>query len=415
MDYRIYPPEEYLEAVVNLPLSKSVANRALIMKALTPGNPQEFALPDCDDSKAIIYALNREPLGEINIGAAGTAMRFLTAYFSVIKESDVVLDGSERMRNRPIGPLVDALRSLGADISYVLSDGYPPLKIRGKELSGGTLSIDASVSSQYISALMMIAPLMKNGLHLQLVGEVVSRPYILMTAKMMTDRGIEVEVDNDSVTVRPGFYEVPEGDAAEKDWSAASYWAEIVTLAAGEVKVPGLFDDSMQGDRRLVELFEPLGLLVEEEDDELTFTVHPEVHSRINFDMSENPDLAQTVAVTAALLRVPFTLTGLSTLRIKETDRLDALRRELDKLGYIVEITRDDSLTWEGAVHPLFEEPVIDTYDDHRMAMAFAPAAIYYPGLVVKNVEVVSKSYPGFWDDLRSAGFVLEETGKQQD
>lgn len=412
MDYRIYPPDGFVEATVRLPLSKSISNRALIINALTPGAAPLSDTARCDDTDAMTAALTA-PDGTIDIGAAGTAMRFLTAYFAASPGRQVTLDGSERMRQRPIGQLVDALREAGADISYTGREGFPPLAIKGKRLKGGDIRIDGAISSQYISALLMVAPTMTDGLSLKISGELPSMPYIKMTLEMMEQRGVEAVVGPDSIDIAPGRYRLPADNAIEEDWSAASYWYEITALSAGSVALPGLSPQSLQGDARCMEIFERLGVLTERDDcGGLALTPSPDTHSRLEIDLSEQPDLAQTLAVTAAMLGVPFRLSGLSSLKIKETDRLEALRKELDKLGISVEIERDEVLSWEGRRHPIFEMPRIDTYQDHRMAMAFAPVAIFCPEIIINDIEVVSKSYPSYWDDLRAAGFTLQDAAQ---
>ncbi len=415
MDYRIFPPEDMLEACISLPLSKSIANRALILHALTPDDNTMPPVADCDDSEAIVNALNGHLSGNgtVNIGAAGTAMRFLTAYYAATPGCEVVIDGSERMRRRPIGPLVEALRQCGASIEYTGENGYPPLKITGTRLNGGEISLPANISSQFISALMMVAPTMTLGLRIKLQGEIISLPYIRMTMAMMRRRGIEVDLEGLSVIDIPnGVYSGTDSAIeCERDWSAASYWAEISAISAGFVTLPGLkTEDSIQGDSSAIEIYERMGVICRKSEDmenAAEFTPSPEVYSRIDLDMTETPDLAQTVAVTAAMLGLPFCLTGLSSLRIKETDRIEALCNELFKYGIVLEVEGDHTLRWDGRRMPVSQVPEIDTYDDHRMAMAFAPTALFVPGIIIRNVEVVKKSYPGYWDDLRSAGFTL--------
>lgn len=409
MNYRIYPPEEMIETSVTLPLSKSISNRALIINALTAGAAPLTCVAECDDTAAVRQALADTSASEINVGAAGTAMRFLTALAACTPGRTVTIDGSERMRRRPIGPLVDGLRSLGADISYAGEEGYPPLRISGREMQGGSLTIPASVSSQYISALLMTAPAMRDGLRLTLEGDVASRPYIDMTLGMMAERGITPQVSGDTITVPHGSYTAAD-TPVEADWSAASYWYEIAAISSGFISLKGLRAKSMQGDSRVASLFEVFGLQSEFEGDTLELTPTPDPGARLYTDLSDVPDLAQTLAVTCCLLSIPFNFTGLSTLRIKETDRLSALCDELLKLGYLLHSDDGNSLRWDGVRFPISDElPAIATYDDHRMAMAFAPAALFFPGLQINDIEVVSKSYPGFWDDLRQAGFTLEE------
>ena len=403
MDYRIFPPEEMIDATITLPLSKSISNRALIINALTPNAIPLQRVANCDDTNAMLCALNSSE-ENINIGAAGTAMRFLTAYFASTPGHKVVLDGSERMRQRPIKALVDALRNCGAKIEYTQNEGFPPLAIYGNNLEGGEVALPASLSSQYISALLMVAPLMQNGLTITLEGEITSRPYILMTLSMMSRWGVECTFEGNIIRVPHCQYSPIEFDI-EADWSAASYWYEISALSAGCIALKGLDEKSLQGDSCLMKYFEKLGVDSQFEDEELTLMPSPEQLSHIELDLSEQPDIAQTIAVTCCMLRIPFRLTGLATLKIKETDRLEALKTELAKLSFDLRIEQDSVLIWEGDQHPVFEQPRINTYKDHRMAMAFAPAALYIPGLIINDIEVVSKSYPEFWAHLTETGF----------
>lgn len=403
MDYRIFPPEEMIDATITLPLSKSISNRALIINALTPNAKTLQSVAKCDDTDAMLGALNSCE-ENINIGAAGTAMRFLTAYFASTPGRNVVLDGTERMRQRPIKALVDALRDCGAKIEYTQNEGFPPLAIEGSNLAGGEVTLPASISSQYISAILMVAPLMQNGLTITLEGVITSRPYILMTLSMMEYWGVKCTFEGNVIRVPHCQYSPIEFDI-EADWSAASYWYEISALSAGCIALKGLTENSLQGDSCLMKYFEKLGVDSQFEDEELTLMPSPEQLSHIELDLSEQPDIAQTIAVTCCMLRIPFKLTGLATLKIKETDRLEALKNELAKLSFDLRIEQDSTLIWDGDQHPIFEQPRIDTYKDHRMAMAFAPAALYIPGLIINNIEVVSKSYPEFWEHLTEAGF----------
>lgn len=413
LDYRIIPPDGFLEARLNLPLSKSMSNRALIINALTTGASPLENVAVCDDTDAMRAALSAQDADEINIGAAGTTMRFLTAYFAVKDGCDLLLDGSERMRHRPIGVLVDALKQLGADIEYAGEGGFPPLRIKGHRLKGGELTLDSSVSSQYISALLMVAPTMTEGLKLTFAGETVSRPYILMTLKMMEDAGIESDFVDGVVTVRPQTYR-PYDYKIEGDWSAAAAWYEIEAISSGSVTIDNLARVSCQGDRRLADIFTSLGVETEweGEDGGSDLVASPDQDARLRHDFSDNPDLAQYVIVTCVMLGIPFRFTGLSTLAIKETDRIAALTAELAKIGILLQPEGTDVVAWEGQRRPFDTLPVFDTYDDHRMAMCLAPISIFLPGIVIRNVEVVAKSYPGFWEELSKAGFVLEEMEK---
>ena len=407
MNCRVFPPDKMLETQVSLPLSKSISNRALVINALTAGALPLKKVAKCDDTDVMVAALSSEEAC-VNIGAAGTAMRFLTAYYSSQPGREIVIDGTERMRHRPIAVLVDALRACGATIEYVGEECYPPLRISGKKLHGGDITLSASVSSQYISALLMIAPTMEQGLRLTLEGDIISRPYIMMTLSMMRQWGVESEFVGNIITIAPQKY-APVDFEVEADWSAASYWYEIAALSSGDVSLCGVNSISVQGDSEISKYFEYLGITTHFDDGIVELEPSPDLVPRLNIDLSDQPDLAQTIVVTSCMLGVPFHITGLSTLKIKETDRLEALRTEMLKLGMVLTIERDSELIWDGTRRPIYEFPVIDTYEDHRMAMAFAPVSIFIPGIVINNIEVVSKSYPDYWQHLQDAGFKLQE------
>ena len=385
-----------------------MSNRALIINALTPGAAPLKELAVCNDTAAMLKALVSQDSDEINIGAAGTTMRFLTAYFAVKEGTSLVLDGSERMRQRPIGVLVEALRSLGADIEYVGEEGFPPLRIRGRKLKGGELTLDSTVSSQYISALLMIAPTMSEGLKLTLTGDTVSRPYILMTLKMMEDAGIESDYFDDVITIKAQTYR-PYDFKIEGDWSSAAVWYEIEAISSGAVTIDNLTRESCQGDRKLADIFARLGVDTEWEGENggTDLIASPNQDARLRVDFSETPDLAQYVIVTCAMLGIPFHFTGLSTLAIKETDRIAAISTELAKIGILIQTEGKDAVSWEGQRCPFSTLPRFETYDDHRMAMCLAPIAIFIPGIVINDMEVVAKSYPTFWTELHQAGFIL--------
>ena len=411
MDYQIFPPEE-IQAEIKLPLSKSISNRVLLINALAGNKGTIKSVAQCDDTDAMKAALSSSD-ETINIGAAGTAMRFLTAYFAVSEGRVVILDGSERMRQRPIKALVDALNSCGASISYLGAEGYPPLKIEGRRLKGGAITLDGSISSQYVSALLMVAPCMESGLALTLEGDVVSRPYIDMTLSLMKEWGVDSEVDGTTFKVPDSRY-VPIEYSVEADWSAASYWFEIAAFSFGDIKLDGLKPKSLQGDSRVAKLFGNFGIEAEWDDAEgLELVASPDITPRFIADLSEQPDLAQTLVVTCCALNIPFHITGLATLKIKETDRLSALCGELRKLSFLIECENDSELSWTGQRVPVTaEEVAIDTYKDHRMAMAFAPVAFFLPGLIIKDAGVVTKSYPEFWDDMRKAGFTIQDVSQ---
>ncbi len=399
------------QGVISLPSSKSISNRVLMLDALSGGGGELRGIAECDDTVAMRSALD-SCSGNVDVGAAGTAMRFLTAYFASCPGRVVVIDGTERMRRRPIGVLVDALRKCGADIEYVAEQGFPPVRIRGRRLGGGSLTLDASVSSQYVSALLMVAPMMDAGLTLTLEGDVVSWPYINMTIELMSKWGVTTKVERNVLKVPHGTYGKVDF-AVEADWSAASYWFETEALSAGDISLKGLCPDSLQGDSRLMELYRNFGVnAVWGDGGELVLEPTPDLTPRVNMDLSEQPDLAQTIVVTCCMLGLPFRISGLSTLRIKETDRLAALQCEMRKVSFDIDIVEDSVLEWDGRARwPIMDgQPVvIDTYDDHRMAMAFAPVGLYIPGLVIRDAEVVTKSYPRFWHDMELLGYRLEE------
>ena len=397
-----------IAARIELPSSKSICNRALILNALSDSRFPLENISDCDDTQVMVKAFS-ENRRDIDIKAAGTAMRFLTAYLSQ-REGVWTITGTERMRHRPIRLLVDALRTLGAHIDYLAEEGFPPLRIEGRRLSGGSLSLNGGVSSQYISALLMIAPCMENGLTLTLTGEMISRPYIDMTLGMMRQWGATCERHGSEIRVARGGY-TPVPYSVESDWSAASYWYEMAALLPDSViELPRLHEKSLQGDARVAEFFAHLGVATEFTADgvRLHHTGTADT-SLLSLDLSDQPDLAQTLVVTCLLLQRPFCFTGLQSLRIKETDRIAALECESAKLGYRLSDRDDSVVEWHGERCAPQVRPQIKTYDDHRMAMAFAPAAVAVPALEVLHPEVVSKSYPAYWTHLQQAGFTVKE------
>ena len=413
--YKLTAPER-LAQTIQLPASKSISNRALIIYALSRGRNLPQNLSDCDDTEVIIEALRYMP-DEINIKAAGTAMRFMTAYLSVMRGTHVIT-GTERMQHRPIAILVDALRKLGAQIEYVGQEGFPPLKITGHKLQGGELSIPGNVSSQYISALLMIGPMLEEGLTLQLTGDIISRPYIDLTLWMMGEFGAEAKWSSaDTITVAHKPYKSRDY-FIESDWSGASYWYEMVALSKdrdAEVKLTGLMDGSMQGDSTTRYIFSLLGVKTTFETQKkgvpqmVTLKKNGRGVGKLEYDFVNAPDLAQTFVVTCAALDIPFHFKGLSTLKIKETDRIAALKKEMLKLGYVIHDANDSELYWDGERCEPDLQAGIDTYEDHRMALAFAPYALHQDGLIINNPQVVTKSYPKFWDDLKLVGFNIEE------
>ena len=409
MNYRITAPQR-IEGEIDLPASKSISNRVLLLNALCATSGKLSNLAQCDDTDAVLTALAQPDASEVNIGAAGTAMRFLTAYFATREGRTVVIDGTERMRQRPIRLLVDALRQLGADIEYVEAEGYPPLKITGKRLHGGALTISGSVSSQYITAILLIAPVI-GGITLTIEGEIMSRPYIDMTLALMARYGVKAEWRDNVIHVPAGEYTALDF-TVEADWSAASYWwAMQAIVPQSRITLKGLEPKSLQGDSRIAELMSQMGVTGNWCGRYLDLRSDGGVGCCCSTfaDLSGTPDIAQTLVVMLCLMGRPFRITGLRTLRIKETDRLEALRTELRKLGYVVKVEGDDAISWHFETTAPDAEPHISTYHDHRMAMAFAPAAIRFPGLIIDDAQVVSKSYPLFWEHLRQAGFKIEE------
>lgn len=409
MNYCITAPRR-IDGEIDLPASKSISNRVLLLNALcaTPGRLSNLA--QCDDTDAVLSALAQSDASEVNIGAAGTAMRFLTAYFATREGRKVVIDGTERMCQRPIGVLVDALRQLGADIEYVEAEGYPPLKITGTRLRGGALTVSGSVSSQYITAILLIAPVI-GGIALTIEGEIMSRPYIDMTLALMARYGVKAEWRENVIHVPAGEYTALDF-TVEADWSAASYWwAMQAIVPQSRITLKGLEPQSLQGDSRIAELMSQMGVTGNWCGRYLDLRSDGGVGCCCSTfaDLSGTPDIAQTLVVMLCLMGRPFRITGLRTLRIKETDRLEALRIELRKLGYVVKVEGDDAISWHFETTVAEASPHISTYHDHRMAMAFAPAAIRFPGLIIDDAQVVSKSYPLFWEHLRQAGFKIEE------
>lgn len=377
--------------------SKSETNRLLILQQLYDNLKIDNASIS-DDSlvlqKALISTEN-----EINIGHAGTAMRFLTAYFATLENKEVILTGSERMKNRPIKILVDALNFLGAEIQYLEKEGYPPLKISGKKMSKDFVEIQGNVSSQYISALLLIAPKLPNGLKLKFKGEVTSVPYIKMTLSLLQTLEIEFDWEDNVITILPKSTIKDKTIVVESDWSSASYFYSLVALNSGsELQLASYRKNSLQGDATLSKIYEKLGVQTVFKKDTIilknTKTIAPE---NLELDLVNTPDLAQTIAVTCFGLGVSCTLTGLHTLKIKETDRLVALKTELEKLGGKVNITDNSIKVFSSDI--INKNISIATYHDHRMAMAFAPLALKVP-IQIEDPEVVSKSYPNFWNDF---------------
>lgn len=392
------------ENFIQISGSKSESNRLLILQALFP-NLKIQNLSNSDDSKVLRQALGNSS-GIIDIGHAGTAMRFLTAYYATLENADVILTGSLRMKERPIKVLVDALKDLGADIEYLENPGFPPLKIRGRTLQKNLVSISAQISSQYITALMLIASKIHDGLKINLDGEVSSLPYIEMTLTILQQLGISAEFNNNQIYV-PCIKNIQDSTrTVESDWSSASYFYSIVALSDTlKINLGNFKPNSLQGDSKLASIYQLLGVKTEYDSCNNTIMLSKskgEISNFLKLDLMDTPDLAQTIAVTCFGLGITCRLTGLHTLKIKETDRLLALKTELEKLGAGVLIDAD-SLHLEAASE-VHQNVDIETYEDHRMAMAFAPLALKFP-ILINDPNVVSKSYPSFWTDLEKLGF----------
>ena len=387
--------------------SKSESNRLLLLKALHP-NIQIRNLSNSDDSQVMQDALKSESK-VVDIHHAGTAMRFLTAYFAIQEGREITLTGSSRMKERPIKILVDALNSLGASISYLENQGFPPLRIKGKKLTNNKISILANTSSQYITALLLIGSKLENGIELTLEGEITSIPYINMTLSLLNEIGIITSFEENTIRVFPTAQpQQPMALTVESDWSSASYFYSVVALSeeGTSIKLSSYKKNSLQGDSILAEMYKSFGVETLYEGDTISLKKISRALPSINFDLIKSPDIAQTIAVTAFGLGLKCDLYGLHTLKIKETDRLLALKAEIEKLGGTVEVT-DKSLhlaSFSGA----FKQVAINTYDDHRMAMAFAPLALK-TYIMIKDAEVVSKSYPDFWDHLKAIGFQISQ------
>lgn len=391
---------------LNITGSKSETNRLLLLKALFP-NITLANTSNSDDSEVMQKAL----IGNdkiVDIHHAGTAMRFLTAYFAVNEGREVVMTGSSRMQERPIKILVDTLKQLGVEISYEKEEGYPPIRIKGKKVTDSKVTLAANVSSQYISALLLVASKLENGLELTLEGEITSVPYIKMTLALLNDLDIKTSFEGNIIKVYPKESVESKEMVVESDWSSASYFFSLVALAdAAKITLSSYKENSLQGDSELVSLYEKMGVKTIFQNNKMTLEkVAGFNYQDVNFELNNTPDIAQTIVVTCLGLGIGCHLTGLHTLKIKETDRLEALRIELTKLGANISVT-NDSLTLVKSDN-INHDVKIGTYNDHRMAMAFAPLAIKVP-IIIEDAGVVSKSYPDFWNDLKALNFQISE------
>lgn len=400
-------PQRTLEGEIRITGSKSESNRVLILQALYP-EIQMSNLSESDDSNVLQAALKKGS-GTIDVHHAGTAMRFLTAFFATKEGCEVMLTGSSRMKERPVKLLVDALKDLGADIEYAEKTGFPPLKIKGRKLSKRSVSLEAKISSQYISALMLIAPSLPEGLEINLKGQVTSAPYILMTLQLLQLAGVNGSFDGRQIVIEPKSSLASRTINIESDWSSASYYYSLAALAENaELKLSNFRKNSLQGDSCIAEIYKQFGVTTLYEKDSIILEKKAgKKPKKVKEDLSGSPDIAQTITLTCLGLGIECELTGLHTLKIKETDRLVALKTEIEKLGGKVKIT-GDSLQLTSAGN-LKENVSISTYNDHRMAMAFAPVALRIP-VKIEDAGVVSKSYPLFWDDLQLLGFTAQKS-----
>lgn len=406
LKYIITPPKS-VQTTIQLPASKSISNRALILNALSLSTAPIKNLSDCEDTQVIIDAFNSNT-NQFDVKAAGTAMRFLTAFLAGM-DGNWIIGGSKRMHERPIHPLVETLIALGADIEYIEKDGYPPLNIKGKKLKGGEVYLSGNISSQFISALLMVGPIMENGLIIHIENEIVSKPYIQLTIGLMAKYGVKVNWEGNTISVKQQKYK-PVEITVESDWSAASYWYEIASLIPGsEITLKGLTKESLQGDSNVVNLFTDMGVTTEFESDGIIIRSIKKRTKKFFHNFVNEPDLVQTFAAACCFKNTHFLFSGIQSLKIKETDRVQAMINEFNKLGYVLKENEIGMLEWDGERCEPVVNPSIDTYDDHRMAMSFTPGAIALGSININDPHVVSKSYPQFWNDLKHAGFKIEE------
>jgi len=385
MNYKIHHPTKMVECEINLPASKSISNRLLIIQALCK---QEFSitnLSNSEDTKSLQKAL-KATTTTIDVGASGTSFRFLTAYLSTLVGDRFILTGSNRMKERPIKELVDALLELGVEIKYLKKTGFPPLAILGADITENKVSIDGKISSQFISALLLIVPTLKNGIKLKISGEIVSKPYIIMTLKLMGEFGISHTWQENTIEIKPQKYSAKDYNI-EADWSAASFWYEIAALSSNcNITLNGLTENSIQGDRKVIELFKNLGVQTKFKNGSIILSKKEENVISKEINLINTPDLYQPLKCTFFAKNLTTKFLGLQTLKNKETNRIKAVEKELLKLDTTKEIT---------------------TYKDHRMAMSFAPLCLKYDTVQINDVEVVDKSYPNFWNDLKEGGFII--------
>ncbi|MBK8367643.1 MAG: 3-phosphoshikimate 1-carboxyvinyltransferase [Bacteroidetes bacterium] len=407
MNLKLHKASSINHTTIHLPGSKSISNRILIIKALSGLDFEIKNSSDSDDTKHLNEALDHYKNSNlINVGHAGTDMRFLTAFLS-LKNGNFELTGSDRLQQRPVKDLVEVLKTLGADITYKNKDGYPPLLINGKQLNGGSVEISSSVSSQFITALLLVAPYFTNGLELNLIGDLVSKPYVNMTIELMKEFGASVIWKDHKISVQPMPYTYTKKEfLVESDWSAASYYYSIVALSKlnTSLSINGLFQKSLQADSVCAEIYKNFGVTTSYSENEITITKSTTVSkSELEYNFIECPDIAQTVVCTSIGLQIPFTFTGLQTLKVKETDRIVALKNEFEKFG-IELVVSDNSIQWLVTKSLNNSNVSIATYNDHRMAMSFATLSVLLDEVIIEDANVVSKSYPLFWEHLKCIG-----------
>lgn len=399
-------PTSPINAHIHIGGSKSISNRVLLIRALSQSDFKIDNLSDSDDTQTMLNLLLQENLKEYDCHHAGTTFRFLTAFLAMQK-SEQMLTGSSRMQQRPIGPLVDALRSIGAEIDYVVNEGFPPLKIKPfKRQIKNEINIKADISSQFISALCMIAPNLENGLRINFIGDLVSRPYLEMTLSIMSSFGIDSTFGEDYISIDSQSYK-PQPYLVESDWSSASYHYAIASLLPGsKITLSYYFKNSLQGDSKMADMAKSFGVTTSYVENKIILESLENHNSFFNYDFIRQPDIAQTISVMGAAKNMHLQFKGLKTLRIKETDRILALQQELNKVNINLFPSSDKNFEFEQSGNIVVDNPIFETYQDHRMAMAFAPLAILGP-ISFNNPEVVSKSYPRFWEDLLDMGFLF--------
>ena len=385
MNYKISHPTKVVECEIDLPASKSISNRLLIIKALCEDSFEIENLSDSDDTKNLIYSLNTLR-NTIDVAHGGTTFRFLTSYLAIQNGKEFILTGSDRLKERPIKELIEALKIMGAKIEYLENDGFAPLKISGSILNGGFVEIDGGISSQFISSILLISPVLQNGIQLKINNDLVSKPYIEMTLKLMSEFGIHWEWNKNKIKIVPQKY-VGKNIVIESDWSAVTFWFEIAALSDEcNIKLNGLLKESIQGDKKVMKLFEKLGVASVFKNNQLILTKNWKSSLPEKIDLLATPDIYQPLKCTLSALSINPEIIGLKTLKYKETNRIIAVETELEKLN---------------------SSKNIETYKDHRMAMSFAPLCLKFGELKINNSEVVNKSYPKFWEDLKKGGFII--------